>query len=122
MTPRWFAVLLCLFLAVPLCCCGWHGAQVEESAVACPMCAADESRDLEDDPGCPCASDLVQREAPPKTMLPASPGSVFATLSERLTGVSYQAGLPQQVRHRMDVPVRDTGPPRWYLLHQAWLC
>jgi hypothetical protein len=121
MIPRWFAVLLSLFLAAPLCCCGWHQAVAEE-ALTCPMCqGADSSHEAGDDT-CPCSEELIQRDLAPKTVHLFDSESSFACLSETLVGQLPSLAWAKQSQVRFQVAVRSSGPPRWYLKYRALLC
>lgn len=126
MTTRGIAYLLCAFLAVPLCCCGWHGvttavAEVEQE-VACPLCHAVEPAAAPDDDGCPCMKDLVQRDLGPRALNLEGPGWSLALLAaeqERILKPHHGVAEVPRAARRSSLP---TGPPRLYLKHQAWLC
>jgi hypothetical protein len=126
MTSRWFTFLLCLFLAVPLCCCGWHGmkadAETAQTEKACPMCQATADSATTEKEGCPCTSDLVQRDLATQAPLPAPPAPVFASLAETLPA---WIGAPLWTRTapiRYSLAAQSQGPPRFYLKHHALLC
>lgn len=121
MMPRWFAVLLSLFLAAPLCCCGWHQA-LAEAEVSCPMCQESDGSGAEEEGSCLCTRELIQRDVAPKAIKPAGPGSSFAILPETLVGQFKLVGLMWSSEERFRVAVRSGGPPRWYLKHRALLC
>jgi hypothetical protein len=126
MTPRWFTVLLSLFLAVPLCCCGWHSLQkpaaVAEEAMGCPMCQAAAASDDADDAGCPCMRELVQRDLAPKISTLSAPQPTFACLPETLTGLVVTRSWAREAVISFPLALQNTGPPRLYLRHHALLC
>jgi len=122
MTPRWLAVLLSLFLAAPLCCCGWHRVAVGQDVASCPMCEAADSSHRSESDDCACARELIQRDVAPRAVLPTEPGGSFACLPETLTGRVMAHRASWQRNFRFYVAERNTGPPRWYLKHRALLC
>ena len=121
MIPRWFAVLLSLFLAAPLCCCGWHQVTVQ-AEVGCPMCQEVDSSGTADEGSCLCTRESIQRDVAPKAIKPAGPGTSFAILPETLVGQFIGVGSKRPSVERFRVVVRRGGPPRWYLKHRALLC
>lgn len=125
MTSRGFAFLLCAFLAVPLCCCGWHGVSASaesEAEVACPLCQAAEPADAPEDDGCPCMKDVLQRDLAPRALNVEGPGWSLALLAENVD----IRGSVSNWRHERRLTWRSntllTGPPRLYLKHHTWLC
>lgn len=122
MTSRWIAIFLSLFLAVPLCCCGWHAAQVASEEPVCPACAAAGDTQSSSAPQCPCGSDLVQRDLAPKTIAAKAPTFSFANLQETLIGLSFATAWRREIAlSSTPVPPRR-GPPRLYLRHRSLLC
>lgn len=121
MTPRWFAVLLSLILAAPLCCCGWNHGPAEVN-VGCPMCHEVDSSCPSDEDRCLCSREAIQRDIAPKAIKPAAPGASFAILPDTLVGQFKVVGLGRPPVEHFRVVIRSGGPPRWYLKHRALLC
>ena len=126
MAHRWFTVLFSLLLAVPVCCCGWHSllSAPAEEVIGCPMCLEAEAATSErgDEHECACSSDLLVRDLAPQAIWLPKPPPSFALLPESLNGwdgrvVTACAWLKAAQRFSV-----DTGPPRLFLHHHAWLC
>jgi len=122
MFSRSLATLLALFLAAPLCCCGWHGVVAEEPAVvSCPMClahVADASHDSE----CPCEKELIQRDLAPKTVMPQAPHGDFSALPAIFAWHQVSGANPSRLLDQSRIRTCANGPPRLFLMHCAWLC
>ncbi len=124
-TARWPAALLSLFLAVPLCCCGWHGLRAEEgqpaAAESCSLCHAAEQAPAPEEDGCPCLKDVTQRDLAPKGVSVSGPDWGFARVAEvfHLDGPAQAKGLDASCVFYGGI--RPTGPPRLYLRHHALL-
>lgn len=126
MAHRWFTVLLSLLLAVPVCCCGWHSlmSAPAEEAIGCPMCLEAEAATPEpaEHSKCACASDVLVRDLAPQAIWLPKPLPCFALLPESLAWPARRYGSAlERIIAAQRFPV-DTGPPRLFLLHRAWLC
>jgi hypothetical protein len=122
MTLRSLAILLVFFLAAPLCCCGWHGVVAgEEAAVSCPMCLA-LAGESEDEPGCPCEKELIQRDLVPRLALPEVPRGAFWVFPSATSWQPVWRAARPHFAGLTKVRSGGHGPPRLFLLHGAWLC
>lgn len=126
MAHRWFTVFLSLLLAVPVCCCGWHSlmSAPAEEEVACPMCleAKAASEEGTEPNKCACSSDVLVRDLAPQAVWLPKPLPCFALLPESQVRLAHDDG---SVLHGFAAAQRfpvDTGPPRLFLRHHAWLC
>lgn len=120
MTSRSIALFLTLFLAAPLCCCGWHGVMAEPAeAVTCPMCQA-LAGEVGDEEECPCAKELIQRDLAPKMATPQVNDAWVLAPSNRSWQPLAQRDFTPAIHPRLAAcPL--TGPPRLFLIHGAWL-